>query len=186
MSVTNLIVVKHEAWKKIIKKHKKEMKHIDIEAIEETKRKKDPLYFLLYFPNIKLSLKNNNTTHAYIDRFLFTAIDICERKIGLSMYDDPLIKRVCKQVCSPEIRNQGLKLFILFALMWLEPVVIDFVRASYTCKKRLQRFNEILPHLLSRVYHILHSGFNIYNIKAIKNDFINTYLIPWYQVGGVF
>jgi hypothetical protein len=178
--------VKKRNVDRMLTQHKKQCQ-FDISSIDEEKKRVDPLYALLYFPNIVLKVPNTiNEHHQYIDRMLYTALYYCENKIGGAFYNDVLVARVFKQICSPGIKNNGLKVFALFALMWLEPVVIDLMRSLYKCKKRLERFNEILPHVLKHVAGVLYSGFNIYNVTAIKEQFIFEHVIPLYQTGGIY
>ena len=177
-------IVTQEVVEIIQKKNKKEFKNIDVDAIDCKLKDDDPIYRLLYFPNEIIQIYN--TEYTYINRFLYTIIDICARRIGLQFYQSAIVKRVLTRVHASDVKNHKLKLFTIFALMHLEPVVIDFVRASYKNKVRLNRFNEILPALLMTVQELLHTDFGPYNIVPKLNYFLRDVLVPLFQTGHVY
>ena len=149
---------------------------------ENKRYEEDPLYQLLYRPNER-RLQPNGVYSDYIDRFLYTAVCICENKAGRALVDDALILRVYRSIVSENINDNALKILALWLLMWAEPVIIDFVRSQYKNTQYLEKFNVALPYMMQCIDKMLHSGFNIYNIRDKQRQLIYDELIPTYIVG---
>lgn len=172
--------VSHNIFKQMQQRYKKECNNVVTKR--DTRYDEDPMYQLMYRPNERRAL-TNGTSHDYIDRFLFTAVHYCECKVGRALFEDTLIARVYKRIYSEEINDNALKLQALCLLMWAEPFVIDFIRGEYKNTHYLQKFNDALPYILKCADTMLHSGFNIYNIREKQNEFVYDVVIPTYTVG---
>ena len=154
----------------------------DEDLIEEEKRSGDPMYHLLFFPYMVYGLPNGHSC-SYIDRVLFTAIDICKRRVGISLTLNTTNKRVLTRICSPEIRNHKLKMTFLWMLMFVEPVVQDFIKSLYKDPEKKKHFQDVAPFILGAVRHTLLLGFDEFTITKRKNDFYTETLIPTYTIG---
>ena len=138
-----------------------------------------PFYHLLYAPNV---MYDNGFT--YIDRIMFTAFDICHRRVGISLAANPLVSRIFKQLCTPSTDTR-MKITMLLCLMLIEPKIIEWFKSMYRKPKNLAKFETCLPHFMNATTALMTSiGFNIYTSSHIINDYIND-IVTIYQSGGV-
>jgi hypothetical protein len=154
----------------------------DEDKVEEVRRDGDPMYHMLFFPYTEYMLPNG-VACCYLDRVLFTAIDICKRRVGLTLTLNATNKRVFNRIVSPEIRNFKLKITFLWMLMFAEPVVQDFIKSLYKDKERLQHFKDMIPYILNAVRYTLAQGFDEFNIRRHKLNFFHKTLLPACTIG---
>ena len=171
-----------EQKKRILKEAQKEFVSLTFEdENEQKKRDACPLYHLLYYPYIEYSVADN-VSCTYIDRVLFSAIDVCKRRTGIALEEDPLVKRVLEHMYDVRIRDHKLKITALFFLMWIEPRVLEFFRSLYVPQsEELTHFNDIVPNILKNVSEICLQGYDVYTIKyKIKVVFFEKCLLKLY------
>jgi len=179
--------VTQEQITRITEKRKKEFL-CDIAKLEqeneEKKMSRCPLYHLLYYPYVKYEL-SSGVSCCFIDRVLYSAIYVCREKIGVSLEQEHIMKRVIAQLYDPDVKDHAWKITGLFMLMYAVPVVVEFFEKLYHDNhEELAHFKEILPYIFKQIQRILHSGYDIYNIEnKIYKELYTEHILKLYTTG---
>jgi hypothetical protein len=165
--------------KEVIKQCEEGAEGLEDEKLFDEKCERCPVFHLL-FRHDKLC-----GSVMFVDKLMATAIEMCHNRVGTSLGADPLISRVFDSLSSPAFaKDLPMKVAALFMCMVLQPEVIEYIRSFYVAESReLQRFEDMLPYVLSRARDLLFGHVSIYTTPSEIETFVMCVVIPTYLCG---
>lgn len=150
----------------------------------DTRKETCPLYHLLFHPHVCYDVEDQFgriVIHQipFVDRVLQTMMDICIKRIGRELQQDPLISRVFTE-CSKRETSVEIKQLLILLLIVIDNSCCEFFKSLYTHENGpdMARFKRNYPYICHEVNAVLNSTISPLNVLHAMNYMLERVAIP--------
>lgn len=178
-----LKVISEKAWNVLVDKAQRQIGSVPIS--DDPRRDACPLYHLIFYPNVKYDVYDQFgrtiiPQMPFVDRVLQTMFDICTRRVGHELQQDPLIARVFKLCISSQVNVRTKQLFVIL-LLCLDQGCLDLFKTLFPggqgCPE-LIRFNRHFPRINVEVQAVLNSTLGPFQVLRAREYILDDVVLP--------
>jgi hypothetical protein len=174
--------VSREVWDILVSKSEKSTNGTRI--TDDARRDACPLYHLIFYPTMCYDVYDQFgrvviPQMPFIDRVLQTMLEVCQKRVGRDLLQDPLISRVFQETKRKEIAVETKQFFVILLLV-LDNSCLEFFKCLFPTAKSPEeaRFNRNYPRIVREVHAVLASTIGPFNILRARQHILENVVIP--------